>query len=149
MQPLNIPSYPFKIFKEGEKYKILDPIRNKRLILTPEEWVRQHVIMFLVNEKEFPKGLLRIETGVRSGQRSGRTDAVFYNRGGNPLLLVECKAPNVKLGPETFHQVARYNGNLEAQYILLTNGLEHIFMNLAIQEKQILTLSKLPLYKYL
>ncbi|MEM9052344.1 MAG: type I restriction enzyme HsdR N-terminal domain-containing protein [Bacteroidota bacterium] len=149
MQPLNLPSYPFNIFKEGEKYKILDPIRNKRLILTPEEWVRQHIIMYLVNEKGFPKGLLRIETGVRSGQRSGRTDAVFYDRGGNPMLLVECKAPSVKLGPETFHQAARYNNELNAQFVLLTNGLDHMVMNLAIQEKQILTLSELPHYKYI
>jgi len=149
MQALNLPPYPFKIYKEGEKYKILDPIRNKRLVLTPEEWVRQHIIMFLIKEKGYPKGLLKVETGVKTAQRFGRSDALFYNKEGVPLLLVECKAPDVKIGTETFYQAARYNNQLNAQFILLTNGIRHIAMNLAIQDARFLTLSELPHYDYL
>jgi hypothetical protein len=149
MQPLNLPPYPFKLFKEGENYKILDPIRKKRLVLTPEEWVRQHMIMYLINEKKFPAGLLKIETGVKSGQRVGRTDALFLNKEGKPLLLVECKAPSVKIDGETFFQVARYNNALQAKYVIMTNGLEHRVMRIAIQENEYLTLNELPLYPYL
>jgi type I site-specific restriction endonuclease len=149
MQALNLPPYPFRIFKEGEKYKILDPIRKKRLILTPEEWVRQHMIMYLVKEKNFPAGLLKTETGVKHHQRFGRTDALFLNREGKPLVLIECKAPDVNLNRETFYQVARYNSTLESPYIIMTNGLEHMVIHLAIQERKILALSDLPEYKYL
>jgi len=149
MQALNLPPYPFKIFKEGEKYKILDPIRKKRLVLTPEEWVRQHIIMFLIEEKNFPAGLLKLETGVKHNQRFGRTDALFLNREGKPLVLIECKAPSVKVDQETFYQVARYNSAIESPYVIMTNGLEHIVIHLAIQERKILTLFDLPDYKYL
>jgi len=149
MQMLNLPPYPFQIFKEGEKYKILDPIRKKRLVLTPEEWVRQHMVMYLIKEKNFPAGLLKLETGVKHNQRFGRTDALFLNRDGKPLLLIECKAPTVKIDRETFYQVARYNSAIESPYVIMTNGLEHIVIHLAIQERKILSLTDLPDYKYL
>jgi hypothetical protein len=149
MQALNLPPYPFQIFKEGEKYKILDPIRKKRLVLTPEEWVRQHMVMYLINEKSFPAGLLKMETGIKYSQRFGRTDALFLNREGSPLVLIECKAPDVKINAETFHQVARYNSAIESPYVIMTNGLEHIVIYLAIQERKILSLTDLPDYKYL
>lgn len=149
MQPLNLPPYPFKIFKEGEKYKILDPIRKKRLVLTPEEWVRQHMVMYLIQEKKFPAGLLKLETGIRHNQRFGRTDALFLNRNGKPLLLIECKAPDVKIDRETFYQVARYNSAIESPYVIMTNGLDHMVIHLAIQERKILSLTDLPEYKYL
>jgi len=149
MEPLNLPPYPFQIFKEGEKYKILDPIRKKRLVLTPEEWVRQHMVMYLVQEKKFPAGLLKLETGIKHNQRFGRTDALFLNRDGKPLLLIECKAPDVKIDRETFYQVARYNSAIESPYVIMTNGLEHMVIHLAIQERKILSLMDLPEYKYL
>lgn len=149
MQPLNLPPYPFKIFKEGEKYKILDPIRKKRLVLTPEEWVRQHMVMYLINEKKFPAGLLKLETGVKYHQRFGRTDALFLNRDGSPLVLIECKAPGIKIDRETFYQVARYNSAFESPYVIMTNGLEHMVIHIAIQERKILSLTDLPEYKYL
>jgi len=149
MQPLNLPPYPFQIFKEGEKFKILDPVRKKRLVLTPEEWVRQHMVMYLIEKKNFPAGLLKMETGVKHNKRFGRTDAVFVDREGKPLVLVECKAPNIKISKETFYQAARYNSTLESPYVVLTNGLVHIVMHLAIQERKILSLEDLPDYKYL
>jgi len=149
MRPLNLPPYPFKIFKEGEKYKILDPIRKKRIVLTPEEWVRQHIIMFLITEKKFPSGLLKTETEVRHHQRYGRTDALFLSKEAKPLVLIECKAPEIALSRETFHQIARYNSALKAPYLIMTNGLEHIVCELAFQEPQFLTLDDLPDYPYL
>lgn len=149
MRPLNLPPYPFKIFKEGEKYKILDPIRKKRLVLTPEEWVRQHMVMYLITYKGFPTGLLKVESGVRLHQRFGRTDALFLDKGANPLVLIECKAPDIALNQETFHQIARYNSALKAPYLIMTNGLEHVVCKLAFQEPEFLTLNELPDYAYL
>jgi len=149
MQPLNLPPYPFQIFREGEQYKILDPIRKKRLVLTPEEWVRQHMVMYLIKEKSFPAGLLKMETGVKHSQRFGRTDALFLDRNGKPLVLIECKAPGIKIDRETFYQVARYNSAIESPYVIMTNGLEHMVIHLAIQERKILSLTDLPDYKYL
>ena len=149
MRPLNLPPYPFKLLKEGEKYKILDPIRKKRLVLTPEEWVRQHMVMYLIEHKGFPAGLLRIESEVKYHQRYGRCDAVFLNRNGDSVLLIECKAPEVALNRETFFQIARYNSTIKAKYLLMTNGLEHWVMDIAFQEKGILSLSDLPDYQYL
>jgi hypothetical protein len=149
MRPLNLPPYPFRIFKEGEKYKILDPVRKKRLVLTPEEWVRQHLVMFLIEEKKFPAGLLKMETGVNHHQRFGRTDALFLSERGRPLVLIECKAPDVPVDQETFHQIARYNSAIKAPYLIMTNGLTHVVCKIAFQEPEFLSLKDLPEYKYL
>lgn len=149
MRPLNLPPYPFQLFKEGEKYKILDPIRKKRLVLTPEEWVRQHIVMFLIRDKGFPAGLLKMETGVNHHQRYGRTDALFLSKEAKPLVLIECKAPEIPINSETFHQIARYNSKLKAPYLILTNGLDHIVVKIAIQDPQFLELKDLPNYAYL
>lgn len=149
MRPLNLPPYPFQLFKEGEKYKILDPIRKKRLVLTPEEWVRQHMVMFLIKEKGFPAGLLKMETGVNHHQRFGRTDALFLSKDAKPLVLIECKSPDIPINAETFHQIARYNSTLKAPYLIMTNGLHHIVVKIAIQDRQFLELNDLPNYAYL
>ncbi len=105
----------------GER-RIFDPIRKKHVALTPEELVRQGFIHFLVHEKGFPAGLLMVEHALKVNGLSRRCDIVACNRVGVPLLLVECKAPSVKIGNETFAQAARYNLTLHVPYLAITNG---------------------------
>jgi hypothetical protein len=147
MQPLQLPPYPFKITHTGGKKRIFDPVRRKHLILTPEEWVRQHFLQFLINQKGFPKGLLRIEASVAHSKRRGRYDALFVNRKGSPLVLIECKAPEVPISRETFYQIARYNSKLNVPYLALTNGLEHYFLKIETDTNKISILDEFPDYK--
>ena len=149
MEQLNLPAFPFKIIKEEGTYKILDPIRKKYLVASPEEWVRQHFIQYLINEKKFPGGLLKIENEVKHGQTRGRFDALFVDRNGNPILLIECKAPNVEISRETFYQIARYNNKLRVPYFALTNGKEHFFFEIDFKNLKINALPQIPTYQYL
>jgi hypothetical protein len=149
MQALNLPAFPFKIIEEEGKRLIFDPIRKQYLLLTPEEWVRQHFLQFLVKEKGFPAGLFSIERKVLHHQRSGRYDALCMNRMGKPFFLVECKAPGVSIGAATFDQVLRYNHSIGAPYLALTNGLEHFVMRVDFQERAVIFLEDIPDYQYL
>lgn len=149
MQALNLPPFPFKIVKENGKLKIFDPIRRKYLVLTPEEWVRQHFIQFLISEKGFPRGLLKLEGAVKNQQRSGRYDALFLDKKGQPLVLIECKAPEVKITGETFFQIARYNTILKVSFLAVSNGLEHFFLKVDFVENKLTTLDDIPQYSYL
>ena len=103
MEKLNLPAYEFRIKKDSNnKLHIFDAIRQKNIHLTPEEWVRQHMIRFLIEEKEFPASLISIESGVKVNRLSRRYDALVYNREGEPILLLECKAPTVKIKQDSF-----------------------------------------------
>lgn len=104
---------------------ILDPIRRKYVRLTPEEWVRQHFLYYLITTLGFPKGLIAIEKTFPYEGMPWRADAVVYDRQGHPLLLIECKAPTVAITQTTFDQVARYNSVVDAPYVAVTNGLDH------------------------
>ncbi len=147
MQELNFPSYPLKIkIIEGKK-QVFDPIRKKFLILTPEEWVRQHLIQFLVNDNGYPAGLLAIESMVKYNSMNRRSDLVAYNRKGIPVLLAECKAPSVKIKQEAFDQIARYNVSLGVKYLIVTNGLTHFACYIDRANKKIDFLDNLPRYE--
>ncbi len=125
MKELNLPYYPFKLKSDGEKYLIMDELRKKYVVLTPEEWVRQHIVQYLVNFKNYPKGLISLEKGLRVNDLLKRTDVLIFDSNTEPLLLVECKAPEVKISQDVFDQAARYNSVYKVKYILITNGLEH------------------------
>jgi type I site-specific restriction endonuclease len=127
MQPLNLPTYPFTIKESQGKKKIFDRIRKKMVALTPEEWVRQHFICYLIEEKGYPASLTSVETPVKINGLSQRADIVVYNKYRKPVLIVECKAPHVKITPEVFDQAARYNIRLQTRTIAVTNGLNHYF----------------------
>lgn len=149
MQALNLPAWPFKIVKDNGKYEIFDPIRRKYLILTPEEWVRQHFIRFLVDHRGFPAGLLRTEVQVKHHQRTGRYDALFVDRTGKPFILIECKAPTVPITDETFAQISRYNIGLQAKYMLVTNGMDHFFGKVDHETGRLVFMDDLPQYDQL
>jgi hypothetical protein len=125
MQPLSLPSYPFRIIQEGGKTLIFDPFRKKYVALTPEEWVRQHFLAWLSVERDYPVGLISVEAPLKYHRLHKRADGVVYHRSGKPLMVVECKAPSVKITQEVFDQVARYNMAFGVPFLAVTNGLEH------------------------
>lgn len=124
MVPLNLPYYPFKLKEKDQKVYILDEVRKKYLVLTPEEWVRQHMIQYLVKFKSVPGSMIRIEGGMVLNTMIKRTDLLVLDLHGRPFLLVECKAPHIKLSQHTMDQAARYNSACQARFIALTNGLD-------------------------
>ena len=125
MQPLNFPKYSFRIKNSQNRQYIFDGIRKKFVVLQPEEWVRQHLLHFLIFTKNFPKSMVNVEKQLTVNSLKRRYDVVVFNPDGSIFLLVECKAPEIKIDQSTFDQIARYNYQLKANYLLVTNGLEH------------------------
>ena len=125
LQLLNLPEFAFSVREQGQSKHIFDSIRKRFVTLTPEEWVRQHFMRFMIEFRNYPASLMAIERSVKVNNLSQRADIVVYNKDGKPWLLVECKASTVKISHETFLQAARYNMTLKVPYFALTNGLEH------------------------
>ncbi len=125
LRKLNLAEYELITKKTEKGLAVFDIIRKKYILLSPEEHVRQQFIHFLIKEKKYPKGLLAVERKLKFYELTKRTDIVLYNRQGNVVVIVECKAPNVKISQETFDQIARYNMNFKAKYLIVTNGLKH------------------------
>ncbi len=126
MTELNLPQFNFRLRSDNDTTYIFDSIRKKELVLTPEEWVRQHIIQTLVQNFDYPTSLLHLEKGLIYNQRNKRYDALFYDRNGQPFLLIECKAPSISISKETLIQAQTYNQKIKAKHILLTNGLKHL-----------------------
>jgi len=122
---LNLPQYSFRIKDKHDKKLIFDGFRRRWVALTPEEWVRQNFVRYLTEEKHYPASLVAIERSLRMNQRDFRTDIVLFSKSGNPLIVVECKAPEVKISQQVFDQIARYNLDLRVSYLIVTNGLTH------------------------
>ena len=141
---LNLPDYPFKLTKKEEQLYIFDEIRRKHLVLTPEEWVRQHFIQYLILEKKFPKSLIQIEGGLTLNSLQKRTDLVIYNRLGERVMIVECKAPSVKVTQAVFDQAARYNSVHKVRWLVVTNGLFHGYATIDHQEGKFAFVETLP-----
>ncbi len=123
--PLNLPPYDFLVREIDGKAMIFDPVRKKYVRLTPEEWVRQHVVQYLIRDRGVPPGLVAIEAAFTYARMPRRADVIVHDRSGRPLLMVECKAPDVEIRQAAFDQVARYNTVVRAQYLMVTNGLVH------------------------
>lgn len=147
--PLNLPPHPFKITQKEDTYFIFDEIRKKHLVLTPEEWVRQHFIRFLVKEKGFPTALLQIEGGLSLYQTRKRSDILVYNTAGDKLMVIECKAPSVAITQATFDQAARYNSVYKAPWLVVTNGLQHYHAQIDHSNGRFLFVAELPHYQAL
>jgi len=147
--PLNLPPYPFKITETEGTLSLFDPIRRKEIIITPEEWVRQHYVQYLINQKGYPRSLIKLEGGHKLNGMPKRTDIIVYNTEGEKILLVECKAPSVKIDQKTFDQVARYNIVQRSNLIALTNGLEHYYCRIDFEANNFKFLVELPDYKSL
>lgn len=149
MQQLNFPAYQFRFKNSENKVAIFDQIRKKFIILTPEEWVRQHVIQFLLVEKKYPLSLINVEKVLKVNGLRKRYDVVVFNSDGSIFILIECKAPEIKISQSTFDQIARYNMTMKAQFLMLTNGLNHYFCKMDFENEKYLFLTDLPLYQVL
>lgn len=149
MQKLNLPEHTFRFKEEDNKAYIFDNFRKKYVVLTPEEWVRQNFLMYLITDLDFPKSLISVEAGLKLYQRVKRTDIVVYEKQGNPLLIVECKAPDVKIDEKVFDQIVRYNMALQVNYLVVTNGLDHYCCQLDYEKNTYNFLKTVPNYKFI
>ena len=147
MQNLNFPNYSFRFKNSENKMAIFDEIRKKFVVLTPEEWVRQHVVQYLLLEKKYPKSLINVEKLVKVNGLNKRYDIVVFQPNGEIFLLIECKAPEVAISQQTFDQIARYNLKLNAQYLMVTNGLNHYFCQMDFENEKYVFLREAPEYK--
>ncbi|MGE5425265.1 MAG: type I restriction enzyme HsdR N-terminal domain-containing protein, partial [Syntrophothermus sp.] len=125
MQLLNLPSADFRVRNNGNRREIFDPVRKRFVALTPEEWVRQNFIQYLNGIKNYPLSLLGIEIPLVYNGLKKRCDILVCNNSGKPRLIVECKAPEVKISQDVFHQVAIYNMAMNVEFLVVTNGLDH------------------------
>lgn len=147
MKQLQFPSYSFRFKNSENKVAIFDEIRKKFIIITPEEWVRQHVVQFLLQDKKYPKSHINVEKLLKINDLNKRYDVVVYNPDGSIFILVECKAPEIKISQHTFDQIARYNMTLNAEYLMVTNGLNHYFCKMDYESEKYDFLPELPEYQ--
>ncbi len=144
MYKLNLPEYEYRLKKAEGKVWIFDGIRKKYIVLTPEEWVRQHFINYLVSEKKYPRSLVRVEGGLIYNQLPKRTDIVVFDRHGQPWMIVECKSPSLQVSASTLTQASVYNSTLKAQFLSVTNGLLHLCAHIDWQERKTNLLEEIP-----
>lgn len=136
MLKLNFPEYSFRFKNRENKRLIFDPIRKKYIVLTPEEWVRQHALQYLIQEKGFSASLINVEKQLILNNTKKRYDIVIYNPDGSIFLIVECKAPSIEITQETFDQIARYNLVTKATYLMVTNGLSHYYCQMDYEQQR-------------
>jgi hypothetical protein len=141
---LNFPVYVFRFSEEEGQTKVFDPARKKYVVLTPEEWVRQHLIVYLNKEKGYPLGLMMVEKEFKYNQLSKRADIVVCDRTGSPLLMVECKSPDVIVSQSVAEQAMRYNLKMKVKTVVLSNGLSHFCFSLNEQTQQYSALAEIP-----
>jgi len=144
---LNLPPYSFRTSDKPGKKLIFDVFRRRWVTLNPEEWVRQNFVRYLAEVKHFPASLIAIERSLRINLRDFRTDVVLFSKSGSPLVVVECKAPEVKISQQVFDQIARYNLDLRVNYLIVTNGLMHYCCKFDQQQLTYTFLPEIPDYK--
>ena len=146
MENLNFKSYQLKIKNNENKQYVFDEIRKKNVLLTPEEWVRQNCIQFLIHEKKYPKSLISVEKKISINSLTKRYDIVVFNSDGKIILLVECKSTKVKISQNTIDQISRYNLAFKSKYLMITNGLRHYFCEIDYVNNKFYFLEELPNY---
>ena len=146
---LNLPPYPYKTIQKDEKTLIFDDLRRKYVALTPEEWVRQHFVHYLINHKGFPRGLMGNEVSLQLNDTSRRCDTVVYDRQLKPRVIVEYKATTVPITQEVFNQIYRYNIPLHADYLIVSNGLQHFCCHVDYGQGNSEFLTDIPCYSEL
>ena len=149
MQKLNLPAYDFQSRVEDGKRYILDIYRKKYVLLTPEEEVRQRFARYLVEEKGYPASLMMTEFSLKLNEMTRRCDILVHKPAGEPAVLVECKAPGVKISRETFDQAARYNMVFRVKYMMVSNGLKHYCCYIDFENRKVSFLEEIPSYEAL
>ena len=144
MEKLNFPEYPFRIREEGGSTMIFDFIRKKWVTMTPEEWVRQNMMMYLIHDMNYPAGLMKVEASLTVNKLRKRADIVVYSPAGIPVLAVECKSPRVSLSYGTFEQLARYNLSLQVPLLIITNGIKHYCCKVNLKSQTFEVLDSIP-----
>lgn len=147
MQKLNFPAYQFRFKSSENKVSIFDQIRKKFIVLTPEEWVRQHTIQYLIEEKKYPQTLINVEKLIIVNDLNKRYDIIIFNPDGSIYLIIECKSHTIKITQKTFDQIARYNLSLQAEYLMITNGLDHYYCQMDYKKQRYTFLKDIPAYK--
>lgn len=146
MLELNLPAFDIKVTKKDGRLFVFDRLRKKYIALTPEEWVRQHFINFLVTDKNYPQSLIVNEMEIELNSQKKRCDSVVYDREGKPLVIVEYKAPEVNITQKVFDQIARYNIVLRVQYLIISNGYDHYCCRVDYDKQSIEYLEAIPNY---
>jgi len=146
MVSLNLPKAELKIKSSENTQYIFDIVRKKYVVLTPEEWVRQHIIHYLSIIKGYPKSLIAVEKQLTINTLIKRFDILVFNKRGTPEIVIECKSPTTKISQQTFDQIARYNLKLNANYLMVSNGIQHYFCNLDPINEKYIFLKDLPAY---
>jgi len=146
---LNFPAFDVRTKTEGNRMLIFDSIRKKYVALTPEEWVRQHLIHYIIVEKNYPATLISVETPLKYAHVDKRSDVLVYNRNGQPLMLAECKAPEVAITQKVFEQISIYNLTIHAPCLIVTNGLQHYCLKAALECSPACFLNEIPVYEEL
>lgn len=144
MQVLNFPSYNFRFKNSENKIYIFDVVRKKFVILQPEEWVRQHVVHYLLDQKKYPLSLINVEKQLKLNGLVKRYDIIVFKADGTIALLVECKAPEVMITQITFDQIASYNFQLRAEFLMVTNGLQHFYCKMDFDQEKYCFLKEIP-----
>ena len=147
MTELNLPQCNLNIREIASGYEVFDPFRKKFVALTPEEWVRQNFLGFMVEHLGYPRGLVAVEKQLKLNGLTKRCDILAYSKAGHPVLLVECKAPSVPLTNEVFAQAARYNITLQVPFLAITNGLTHYAASISFAEQKFELLKTFPSFE--
>jgi len=147
MQILNFPPLEITMRQHNIRHEIYDPVRKRYFVLTPEEWVRQHVIAYLLLEKQVPINLIAVEKTLKINNLTKRFDVVVFNRNARPLMLIECKAPGIRVSESVFDQAARYNMSLKAGLFLITNGIEHYCCRIDFENSLYVFMNEIPLFQ--
>lgn len=149
MLSLNLPRFAVKVIEKDGKPSIWDPSRRKFVALTPEEWVRQHFVNYLVTEKEYPKELLANEVSIKLNGTSKRCDTIVYNRFLEPLMIIEYKAPHIEITSTVFDQIVRYNMALHVDFLTVSNGIRHFCCKIDYEKQAYTFLTGIPDYNML
>lgn len=144
MRSLNFPAYSFRFKNSENKVLIFDDIRKKFVVLQPEEWVRQHTVQYLILDKRYPKSLVNVEKQLIINQLKKRYDIVVFNSDGSIHILVECKSPEITISQNTFDQIAQYNMQLKADYLMVTNGLDHFYCKMDFEKEKYTFMRHIP-----
>lgn len=146
MISLNLPPFDYKLKKAEGKLWIFDVIRKKYIVLIPEEWVRQHFLNLLIQHKKYPRSLIRVEGGLQYNSLQKRSDILVFSREGSPWMVIECKAPEVRLSEKSIFQASVYNATLRAEYVVVSNGLTHLYARIDWEKGTTSWIEDLPVY---